>query len=179
MTSIRKKGDPPAKYLKGKYPEGHPKEGQGIGRDRERQVIRHYLETGGVNPMNGKPVAFSEAQLDHITSLDNGGVDGGENWMWMEARINQFKGSLTDTEVESKLIERDLTISPLSLSALIHLAITNMAISTFTIQFNEYELETISSALADYRDYAEGATDPILARCNAIDDKIDEAFKNQ
>ena len=38
-----------------------------------------------------------------------------------------------------------------------------MAISTFTIQFNEYELETISSALADYRDYAEGATDPILA----------------
>ena len=108
MASIRKKGDPPAKYLKGKYPEGHPKAGQGIGRDRERQVIRHYLETGGVNPMNGKPVAFSEAQLDHITSLDNGGVDGGENWMWMEARINQFKGSLTDTEVESKLIERDL-----------------------------------------------------------------------
>ena len=108
MASIRKKGDPPAKYLKGKYPEGHPKEGQGIGRDRERQVIRHYLETGGVNPMNGKPVSFSEAQLDHITSLDNGGVDGGENWMWMEARINQFKGSLTDTEVEAKLIERGL-----------------------------------------------------------------------
>ena len=57
------------------------------------------------------------------------------------------------------------------------IAITNMAISTFTIQFNEYELETISSALADYRDYAESDTDPILARCNAIDDKIDEAFK--
>ena len=108
MSSIRKKGDPPSKYLKGKYPKGHPKEGQGIGRDRERQVIRHYLETGGVNPMNGKTVPFSEAQLDHITSLDNGGKDGGENWMWMEARINQFKGSLTDTEVESKLIERDL-----------------------------------------------------------------------
>ena len=51
-----------------------------------------------------------------------------------------------------------------------------MAISTFTIQFNEYELETISSALADYRDYAEGATDSILARCDAIDDKISEAF---
>ena len=51
-----------------------------------------------------------------------------------------------------------------------------MAIDTFTIKFNEYELETISSALADYRDYAEGATDPILARCNSIDDKISEAF---
>ena len=47
---------------------------------------------------------------------------------------------------------------------------------TYTIQFNEYELETISAALADYRDYAEGETDPILARCNSIDDKISEAF---
>ena len=73
-------------------------------------------------------------------------------------------------------IEQNLITSPLSRFALIHLAITNMAISTFTIQFNEYELETISSALADYRDYAEGATDPILARCDAIDDKISEAF---
>ena len=52
-----------------------------------------------------------------------------------------------------------------------------MAIDTYTIQFNEYELEIISSALADYRDYAEGETDPILVRCNAIDDKISEAFK--
>ena len=51
-----------------------------------------------------------------------------------------------------------------------------MAIDTFKIQFNEYELETISSALADYRDYAESDTDPILARCNSIDDKISEAF---
>ena len=49
-------------------------------------------------------------------------------------------------------------------------------IATFTLQLNEAELETISSALADYRDYAEGATDPILARCNSIDDKIDKAF---
>ena len=74
-------------------------------------------------------------------------------------------------------IEQNSITSPLSWFALIHHASTKMAISTFTIQFNEYELETISSALADYRDYAEGATDPILARCDAIDDKIDEAFK--
>jgi len=51
-------------------------------------------------------------------------------------------------------------------------------IATFTLQFNEAELETISSALADYRDYAEGETDPILARCNSIDDKITEAFSD-
>ena len=75
-------------------------------------------------------------------------------------------------------IEQNSITSQASLSKLIQIAITNMAISTLTIQFNEYELEIISSALADYRDYAEGATDPILARCDAIDDKIDEAFKN-
>ena len=45
-------------------------------------------------------------------------------------------------------------------------------IDTFTLKFNEAELEIISSALADYRDYAESDTDPILARCNSIDDKI-------
>tara|TARA_R100000697_G_scaffold87325_1_gene99226 strand:- start:40 stop:228 length:189 start_codon:yes stop_codon:yes gene_type:complete len=62
-----------------------------------------------------------------------------------------------------------------------------MTIETYTIQFTESELETISSALADYRDYADEATDPedliggtpILARCNSIDDKIDEAFAKQ
>ena len=62
-----------------------------------------------------------------------------------------------------------------------------MAIDTFTIQFNEYELETISAALADYRDYDFEGMDPedligrtpVLARVNAIEDKISDAFANQ
>ena len=62
-----------------------------------------------------------------------------------------------------------------------------MAIDTFTIQFNEYELETIAAALDDYRDYdAEGmdpedliGRTPVLDRINAIDDKITDAFANQ
>ena len=62
-----------------------------------------------------------------------------------------------------------------------------MAIDTYTIQFNEYELETIAAALSDYRDYDSEGMDPedligrtpILDRINAIDDKIDEAFANQ
>tara|TARA_R100000278_G_scaffold33901_1_gene30706 strand:- start:279 stop:467 length:189 start_codon:yes stop_codon:yes gene_type:complete len=62
-----------------------------------------------------------------------------------------------------------------------------MAIDTYTIQFNEYELETIAAALSDYRDYADESTDPedliggtpILERINSIDDKIDAAFANQ
>ena len=64
---------------------------------------------------------------------------------------------------------------------------SNMAIATYTIQFNEYELETIAAALSDYRDYDSEGMDPedligrtpIMERINSIDDKIDEAFANQ
>ena len=35
-----------------------------------------------------------------------------------------------------------------------------MAIDTFTIKFNEYELETILSALDDYRHYDDEGMDP-------------------
>ena len=62
-----------------------------------------------------------------------------------------------------------------------------MAIDTFTIKFNEYELETIAAALDDYRHYDTEGMDPedligrtpILDRINAIDDKITDAFANQ
>ena len=62
-----------------------------------------------------------------------------------------------------------------------------MAIDTFTLQFNEYELETIAAALADYRDYDSEGMDPedligrtpIMERINSIDDKITDAFANQ
>ena len=64
---------------------------------------------------------------------------------------------------------------------------SNMAIATYTIQFNEYELETIAAALSDYRDYDSEGMDPedligrtpVLDRINAIDDKITDAFANQ
>jgi hypothetical protein len=95
--SIKKKGDPPPEYSKGE-----------AGEERFRSVIKHYLETGGVSPITGEVVPFHDSQLDHITSLDNGGEDGPENWMWMESRMNQFKGKLTDEEVERKLIEKGL-----------------------------------------------------------------------
>ena len=62
-----------------------------------------------------------------------------------------------------------------------------MAIDTFTIKFNEYELETILSALDDYRHYDTEGMDPedligrtpIMERINSIDDKISDAFANQ
>ena len=42
------------------------------------------MSTGGRSSITGEFVPFSESQLDHVTSLDNGGVDGPENWEWME-----------------------------------------------------------------------------------------------
>ena len=62
-----------------------------------------------------------------------------------------------------------------------------MAIDTFTIKFYEYELETILSALDDYRHYdTEGMDEedligstPVLARVNSIEEKISDAFANQ
>ena len=62
-----------------------------------------------------------------------------------------------------------------------------MAIDTYTIQFNEYELETILAAMDDYRNYDDEGMDaedliggtPVLARVNAIEDKISDAFANQ
>ena len=62
-----------------------------------------------------------------------------------------------------------------------------MAIATYTIQFNEYELETILAAMDDYRDYDTEGMDPedligrtpIMERINSIDDKISDAFANQ
>ena len=62
-----------------------------------------------------------------------------------------------------------------------------MAIDTFTIKFNEYELETILAAMDDYRHYDTECMDPedligrtpVLARVNAIEEKISDAFANQ
>lgn len=91
-TVIKKKGTPGASYYKGEK-----------GDVRFRNVIKAYLETGGVSPITKEVVPFSECQLDHITSLGNQGEDGPENWMFMEERFNQFKRKKTDEGVRADL----------------------------------------------------------------------------
>ena len=57
---------------------------------------------------------------------------------------------------------------------------------TFSVQFTEAELETISAAMDDYRCYAddEAAENdliggiPVVDRVNSINDKIDKAFQS-
>ena len=65
---------------------------------------------------------------------------------------------------------------------------TKQIMKTFTLKFTEAELETIASALDDYMAYADdefASQDdligglPVEDRINSINDKIDEAFKNQ
>ena len=64
---------------------------------------------------------------------------------------------------------------------------TKQIMKTFTLTFTEAELETIGAALDDYMAYAddEASADdlidglPVEDRINSINDKIDEAFKNQ
>ncbi|UYE97319.1 hypothetical protein [Cyanophage S-TIM54] len=79
---------------------------------RARSVLKHYLSTGGVSTITGKRVPFSDAQLDHRISLANGGLDGPDNWEWVEARFNQYKLAFTDDKVREKL-KKDLSASPL------------------------------------------------------------------
>ena len=64
---------------------------------------------------------------------------------------------------------------------------TRQIMKTFTLSFTEAELETIGAALDDYRAYADDEVAendligglPVEDRINSINDKIDEAFKNQ
>ena len=65
---------------------------------------------------------------------------------------------------------------------------TRQIMKTFTLTFTEAELETIASAMDDYMAYSDDEFAnqddligglPVEDRINSINDKIDEAFKNQ
>ena len=100
VQRVKRKGDPPKNYSRGEK-----------GQKRFIEAIRHYMSTGGKSSITGQVVPFSETQLDHVVSLDNGGTDGPENWEWMESRFNQFKGALSDEQVMEK-IKKELEKSP-------------------------------------------------------------------
>lgn len=100
VQRVKRKGDPPKDYSKGEK-----------GQKRFIEAIRHYMSTGGKSSITGQVVPFSETQLDHVVSLDNGGTDGPENWEWMESRFNQFKGALSDEQVMEK-IKKELEKTP-------------------------------------------------------------------
>lgn len=111
VKGILGKGAPYTKFIARISKKGDPPKGMAnVG--RARAVIQHYLSTGGVSSITGQNIPFTDSQLDHRVSLDNGGVDGPDNWEWVEARFNQFKQAFTDEVVRQKLKDR-LSKSPL------------------------------------------------------------------
>ena len=105
-NSLMKKGGPPANATKGKYPDDHPDyPGMHKGEVRFRNVLKSYLETGGVCAITGEKVPIQDMQLDHIVSLDNGGKDEPGNWMFTKANINQFKGAKENPAIQADLEE--------------------------------------------------------------------------
>ena len=104
------RGKPWTQFINRMGKKGDPPKGM-ANVARARSVIKFYLQTGGVSAITGKVIPFSDTQLDHRVSLDNGGIDGPDNWEYVEARFNQFKGSLTDEAVRKKLQEK-LSVTP-------------------------------------------------------------------
>ena len=78
------------------------KENPGPGWNRDRKMIKSYLACGGLSAVTGKPLSIGTSNVDHRLSLDNGGKDEPENWIWMETEMNMNKSSLTDEQ----LVER-------------------------------------------------------------------------
>jgi hypothetical protein len=111
IKNVIGKGQPYAKFIARIGKKGDPPKGM-ANVARARAVIQHYLTTGGISSITGERIPFTDSQLDHRVSLDNGGVDGPNNWEWVEARFNQFKQAFTDEVVKGKLQER-LSKSPL------------------------------------------------------------------
>ena len=88
--------------------KGAPKE---LYEGRGDQVLKSYLANKGLSAVTGEPLAYSASELDHITSLGNGGVDGFDNWAWVDKRYNQFMSSLDDEGVLKK-VDKLLSMNP-------------------------------------------------------------------
>ena len=96
QNRMKGKGDPPSEMKKVA---------------RAKEILGSYLEYMGKSSVTGKDVPFSESELDHIMSLDNGGVDGTDNWAWMEKRFNQVKNKLDDDALLAKL-DKMMAVDP-------------------------------------------------------------------
>lgn len=88
--------------------KGAPKE---LYQGRGDAVLKSYLANKGLSAVTGEPLPYSASELDHITSLGNGGVDGFDNWAWVDKRYNQFMSSLDDEGVLKK-VEKLLSMNP-------------------------------------------------------------------
>lgn len=87
---------------------------KGLGWGRRNKILKSYLMCGGISAITGNPIAIGNSNVDHITSLNNGGKDEPKNWIWMETNLNMKKGAKTDTELIEE-IEKDLLKTPMQI----------------------------------------------------------------
>jgi hypothetical protein len=102
------------------------------GKERFRDIVKKYLETGGRSAITGKFVPFNRMQLDHHVPYSSAAqavadkkkkgikttleaekdrLDSPPNWDLMETELNQFKNSLEGNELIAKAAKR-LSMSP-------------------------------------------------------------------
>lgn len=102
------------------------------GKQRFRDIVQKYLETGGRSAITGKFVPFNRMQLDHHVPYSSAAqavkdkkakgikttleeekdrLDSPPNWDLMETELNQFKNSLEGNDLIEKAAKR-LNMSP-------------------------------------------------------------------
>jgi len=91
---------------KGAAGEGSTRKGTeddpGPGWGRDRKMLESFLKCGGISAVTGKPLSIGTSNVDHRLSLDNGGKDEPDNWIWMETEINMNKSALNDKDLLKK-----------------------------------------------------------------------------
>ena len=83
----------------------------GPGFGRRDKVLKSFLACGGISAVTGRPVSIGSSNVDHRVSLENGGKDEPDNWIWMETNLNMMKSSLSDNELIER-VEKELSKSP-------------------------------------------------------------------
>lgn len=83
----------------------------GPGFGRRDKVLKSFLACGGISAVTGRPVSIGSSNVDHRVSLENGGKDEPDNWIWMETNLNMMKSSLSDNELIER-VEKELAKSP-------------------------------------------------------------------
>jgi|TARA_A200000159_G_scaffold159287_1_gene177732 hypothetical protein len=87
------------------------KENPGPGWGRRDKILKSYLACGGISAVTGRKVSIGGSNVDHRLSLDNGGKDEPENWIWMETNLNMMKSALSDEELIQR-VNKELSKSP-------------------------------------------------------------------
>lgn len=96
--SIDKAGGPKERAFMGYDEDGNPIHGSKSGNDPRRlHLTKLWMVQGGRDAYTGLPLAFGNADLEHIVPMEKLGKDAENpnNWVWVSAAVNQRKSAST------------------------------------------------------------------------------------